>query len=209
MRIPCPLFKINKKINMKKRIINLFVIAIGTLMLSSCSYNNIISLDEGSKKAWADVEAAYQERADLIGNLVETVKGEAKFEKETLTEIIEARSKATSIQLKAEDVTPENMAKFQAAQAQLSGALSRLLAVSENYPQLRATQAFQDLMAQLSRIESIVKIARKDYNESVQNYNTKIRSFPSNITAGIFKFKQKEMFKAEQGAEKATKVKFD
>jgi LemA protein len=194
---------------MKRRIINLFVIAIGTLMLSSCSYNNIISLDETSKKAWADVEAAYQERTDLIGNLVETVKGEAKFEKETLTAVIEARSQATSIQLKAEDVTPENMAKFQAAQAQLSGALSRLLAVSEQYPQLRATQAFQDLMAQLSRIESIVKIARKDYNESVQNYNIKIRSFPSNITAGIFSFKQKEMFKADPGAEKATKVKFD
>jgi len=121
---------------MQKRILNFLVIALGTLMLSSCSYNNIISLDEGAKKAWADVEAAYQRRTDLIGNLVETVKGEAKFEKETLTAVIEARAKATSIQLKADDITPENMAKFQEAQSQLGGALSRLLVTMEKYPDL-------------------------------------------------------------------------
>lgn len=191
-----------------KKIINFFVIAIGTLMLSSCSYNNIISLDEAAKKAWADVETQYQRRSDLIGNLVETVKGEAKFEKETLTAVIEARANATSIQLKADDITPENMAKFQAAQAQLTGALSRLMAVSEQYPQLRATQAFQDLMAQLDRTEGMISIARKDYNEAVQNYNIKIRSFPANVTAGVFKFKQREMFKADAGTEKAPTVKF-
>ena len=194
---------------MKRRIINLFVIAIGTLLLSSCSYNSIISLDEGVKKAWSDVEAQYQRRSDLIGNLVETVKGEAKFERETLQAVVDARSKATSIQLNADDITPENMAKFQQAQAQLNGALSRLLAVSENYPQLKATQAFQDLMNQLEGTENRVTIARQKYNDAVQSYNIKIRSFPSNVTAGIFSFKQKEMFKADTGTEKAPKFKFD
>ncbi|MFN8282046.1 MAG: LemA family protein [Chitinophagales bacterium] len=191
-----------------KRMVNFMVIAIGTLFLSSCSYNNIISLDEAAKKAWSDVETAYQQRADLIPNIVETVKGESKFEQETLTAIVEARAKATSIQLNADDLTEENMAKFQAAQTQLTGALSRLMAVSENYPQLQATQAYKDLMAELSRTEGTIRIARKDYNEAVQNYNTKIRSFPSNITAGLFKFKQREMFKADSGTENAPKVKF-
>ena len=194
---------------MKRRIINLFIIAAGTLMLSSCSYNSIISLDEAAKKAWSDVETAYQQRADLMPNIVATVKGESKFEQETLTAITEARSKATSIQIKADELTPENLEKFQAAQAQLTGALSRLMAVSENYPQLQATQAYKDLMAELSRTEGTIRIARKDYNEAVQNYNTKIRSFPSNITAGLFSFKQKEMFKADSGSERAPKVKFD
>lgn len=179
-----------------------------TLFLQSCSYNNIVSNDEAVNKAWADVEASYQRRADLIGNLVETVKGEAKFEKETLVQVIEARSKATSIQLKAEDITPENMAKFQAAQAQLSGALSRLLAVSENYPNLKATEAFADLMNQLERTENRINVTRQDYNAAVQNYNTGIRTFPANITASIFKFKPREPFKADPGAEKAPKVQF-
>ena len=173
---------------MKRRIINLFVITIGTLMLSSCSYNSIISLDEGVKKAWAVVEAQYQRRSDLIGNLVETVKGEAKFERETLQAVVDARSKATSIQINADDITPENMAKFQQAQA---------------------TQAFQDLMNQLEGTENRVTIARQKYNDAVQSYNIKIRSFPSNVTAGIFSFKQKEMFKADTGTEKAPKFKFD
>ncbi len=193
---------------MKKQSIYLFVLIISSFFLQSCSYNSIVSNDEGVKKAWADVEAAYQRRADLIGNLVETVKGEAKFEKETLVAVIEARSKATSIQLKAEDITPENMAKFQEAQAQLSGALSRLLAVAEQYPTLKATEAFSELMNQLERTENRINIARRDYNAAVQNYNTQIRTFPSNITAMIFKFKEKEPFKADPGAEKAPKVQF-
>jgi len=181
---------------------------VGSLFFQSCSYNAIVANDEAVKKAWADVEASYQRRNDLIGNLVETVKGEAKFEKETLTAIIEARSKATSIQLNADDITPENMAKFQAAQAQLSGALSRLLVVSEQYPNLKATQAFSDLMNELERTENRINIARRDYNAAVQTYNTKIRSFPANITANIFKFKHHEPFKADPGAEKAPKVQF-
>lgn len=193
---------------MKKQFIYLFALIISSFFLQSCSYNSIVSNDEGVKKAWADVEAAYQRRADLIGNLVETVKGEAKFEKETLIAVIDARSKATSIQLKAEDITPENMAKFQEAQAQLSGALSRLLAVAEQYPNLKATEAFSELMNQLERTENRINIARRDYNAAVQNYNTQIRTFPSNITAMIFKFKEKEPFKADPGAEKAPKVQF-
>lgn len=193
---------------MKKQFIYLSALIISSFFLQSCSYNSIVSNDEGVKKAWADVEAAYQRRADLIGNLVETVKGEAKFEKETLIAVIDARSKATSIQLKAEDITPENMAKFQEAQAQLSGALSRLLAVAEQYPNLKATEAFSELMNQLERTENRINIARRDYNAAVQNYNTQIRTFPSNITAMIFKFKEKEPFKADPGAEKAPKVQF-
>jgi LemA protein len=187
---------------MKKRFTYLLVVLASTFLLPSCSYNALVSYDEGVKKAWADVEASYQRRSDLIGNLVETVKGEAKFEKETLVAVIEARSKATSIQLNADDITPENMAKFQEAQNQLSGALSRLLVVSEQYP------AFSDLMNELERTENRINIARRDYNEAVQVYNTKVRSFPSNITAGIFKFKQHEPFKADPGTDKAPKVQF-
>jgi len=193
---------------MKRRILNLFLITFGTLLFSSCSYNTIIAYDEASKKAWADVEAAYQRRNDLIGNLMETVKGVAKYEKETLEAVVEARSKATSVQFSADELTPENMAKFQEAQNQMSGALSRLLVVVEKYPDLKAPQAYSDLMNELERTENRINIARRDYNQAVQTYNTKIRSFPSNITAGIFKFQQREMFKAEAGAEKAPKVQF-
>ncbi len=193
---------------MNKKFLYLILVLSSTFLLQSCSYNNIVSNDEAVNKAWADVEASYQRRSDLIGNLVETVKGEAKFEKETLVQVIEARSKATSIQLKADDITPENMEKFQAAQAQLTGALSRLLAVSENYPNLKATEAFADLMNQLERTENRINVTRQDYNATVQNYNTGIRTFPANITASIFKFKQREPFKADPGSEKAPKVQF-
>ena len=193
---------------MNKRIVKLLFVVASTFLLQGCSYNSIISYDEATKKALADVEASYQRRADLIDNLVQTVKGEAKFEKETLTAVIEARSKASSIQLNADDLTPENIAKFQAVQAQLSGALTRLLAVAEQYPDLKTNAQFGELMNELERTENRINIARRDYNQSVQNYNTQIRSFPSNITAGIFKFKQKEPFKSDPGSEKAPKVQF-
>ena len=193
---------------MNKRIVKLLFVVASTFLLQGCSYNSIISYDEATKKALADVEASYQRRADLIDNLVQTVKGEAKFEKETLTAVIEARSKASSIQLNADDLTPENIAKFQAVQAQLSGALTRLLAVAEQYPDLKTNAQFGELMNELERTENRINIARRDYNQSVQNYNTQIRSFPSNITAGIFKFKQKEPFKSDPGSEKVPKVQF-
>lgn len=193
---------------MKKRFYSFLLIAVSVLMLPSCSYNSLVSNDENCKKAWADVEAAYQRRSDLIGNLVETVKGEAKFEKETLTEVIEARAKATSIQIKADELTPENIAKFQEAQSQLTGALSRLMAVAEAYPDLKTNAHFGELMNELERTENRINIARRDYNQSVQDYNTQVRSFPSNITAMLFKFNQREPFKADVGAEKAPKVQF-
>lgn len=183
-------------------------ISIVTLFLSSCGYNSMVSLDEGVKKAWGDVEANYQNRNDLIGNLVETVKGYAKFEKETLTQVIEARSKATSINLKAEDVTPETMEKFQQAQAGMSSALSRLLVVSEQYPDLKASAQFMELTQSLERMENKINISRRDYNTAVANYNTYIRSFPQAIYAGWFKFTTKTPFKADAGAEKAPKVQF-
>ncbi len=193
---------------MNKRFFYLLLILSSTFFLQGCSYNTLVSYDEASKKAWADVEAAYQRRADLIGNLVETVKGEAKFEQSTLTAVIEARSKATSIQLNADQLTPENIEKFQAAQAQLSGAFSKLLAVAENYPDLKTNAQFGELMNEEERTENRINIARRDYNDAVQTYNTKVRSFPANITAGIFKFKTREPFKADPGTEKAPQVKF-
>jgi LemA protein len=191
-----------------KRFFYFLAVLCGTFFLQGCSYNTLVSYDEAAKKTWADVEAAYQRRSDLVGNLVQTVKGEAKFEKETLTAVVEARAKATSIQLNADDLTPENISKFQAAQAQLSGALSRLLVVSEQYPDLKTNAQFGELMNELERTENRINIARRDYNESVQVYNTKLRSFPSNITASLFKFKQREMFKSDPGSEKAPKVEF-
>ncbi len=193
---------------MTKRFFYLLLISTATLFFQSCSYNSLVAYDEASNKAWADVEAAYQRRTDLIDNLVQTVKGAAKFEQETLTAVVEARAKATSVQFKADELTPENIAKFQAAQAQLSGALSRLLVVSEQYPDLKTNTQFGELMNELERTENRINIARRDYNEAVQNYNTQLRSFPANITAGMFKFKSKEMFKAEPGSEKAPKVQF-
>lgn len=193
---------------MMKRILKFVLVLMAMPMLSGCSYNTMISLDEQVKEAWANVEAAYQRRTDLIGNLVETVKGSGKFEKETLTEVINARSKATSMQVNANDLTPENIAKFQEAQSQLSGALSRLLVTVEKYPDLKTTAQYAELMNELNRTENRINVARVDFNNAVKTYNTTIRSFPDNLVAMIFGFKAKDMFKAEAGAEKAPKVSF-
>ena len=171
-------------------------------------YNGLVSQDEKVKKAWNNVQTEYQNRSDLVPNLVNTVKGAANFEQETLTKVIEARAKATSIQLKAEDLTPENMAKFEAAQAQLSGALSRLLVSVERYPELKAVAGFQQLQNQLEGIENNIKNSRKTFNETINTYNVKVRSFPMNIFAGMFGFKAKEGFKAAEGSDKAPEVKF-
>ena len=171
-------------------------------------YNGVVKQDENVKKAWANVNTEYQQRSDLVGNLVNTVKGAANFEQETLTKLVEARAKATSINLTADQLTPENMAKFQQAQGQMSGALSRLLAVVENYPDLKANQNFLKLQGQLEGIENDVRNSRKTFNESINTYNTKVRSFPMNLLAGMFGFKAKEGFKADEGAEKAPKVQF-
>ena len=193
---------------MKKKIILPLVAILTMTLFSSCSYNKIVSNDENVKESWANVEAAYQERYDLVDNLVETVKGYAQFEKETLTEVVKARAAASSVNINADDITPANIEKFEQAQQALSGSLSRLLVTVERYPDLKASAHFMDLQAQLSRLEQKINIARRDFNGSVKIYNTSIRTFPAVITARIFGFTQKEGFKAEAGAEKAPKVKF-
>ncbi|NCT75761.1 MAG: LemA family protein [Chitinophagaceae bacterium] len=174
-----------------------------------CSgYNGLVKQDETVKQAWNNVNTEYQKRADLVENLVNTVKGAANFEQETLTKLVEARAKATSINLTADQLTPENMAKFQEAQGQMSGALSRLLAVVENYPDLKANQNFLQLQGQLEGIENDIRNSRRSFNETINTYNTKVRSFPMNLLSGMFGFKAKEGFKADEGAEKAPKVQF-
>jgi len=180
------------------------------LVFMGCGgYNGVIKQDENVKKAWANVEAEYQNRSDLVQNLVNTVKGAANFEQNTLTALVEARAKATSVNFTADQLTPENIAKFQAAQGQMSGALSRLLAVVENYPDLKATQNFLQLQGQLEGIENSIKNSRKIFNDAINLYNTKIRSFPMNLFAGMFGFSPKEGFKADAGAEKKVDVNFD
>ncbi|WP_028295303.1 LemA family protein [Olivibacter sitiensis] len=176
--------------------------------LSSCGYNTMVKLDENVQSKWAEVENAYQRRADLIPNLVNTVKGAANFEQETLTQVIEARSKATSINIDASELTPEAIKQFEDAQNALSGSLSRLMAVAENYPQLRATENFQALQAQLEGTENRISVARRNFNEATQQYNSTIRAFPNNLMAGIFGFKAKGYFQSSAGADKAPTVSF-
>lgn len=171
-------------------------------------YNGLVKQEESVNKAWNNVQAEYQNRNDLVGNLVNTVKGAANFEQKTLTDVIEARAKATSVNVNAENLTPEKLAEFQAAQGQLTGALSRLLATVEAYPTLKATENFTKLQGQLEGIENNIKNARKVFNDEINLYNTKVRSFPMNILGGIFGFKAREGFKADPGAEKAPEVKF-
>ena len=167
------------------------------------SQRGLVGQDEGVKNAWNKVQSAYQQRSDLVGQLVNTVKGVANFEQKTLTDVIEARSKATSITLDAKDLTPENMAKYQAAQEQLKGSLSRLMLVAEQYPQLKATENFTKLQGQLESIENGVKADRNVFNDAIKGYNVKVRSFPASVIAGILGFKSKEGFKADHGTEKA------
>ena len=172
-------------------------------------YNKMVQKDEEASKAWANVENAYQRRMDLIPNLVKTVQGSADFEKGTLTEVIEARSKATSVQVDPSNLTEESIAKFQAAQDQLSSALSRLMVVVERYPDLKTTQEFSDLMVALEGCENRISVERGKFNGTVQDYNSYIRRFPNNIIAGMFNFDKKGYFKATEGADKAPDVNFN
>ena len=170
--------------------------------MTGCGYNDFQRLDEANKASWSEVLNQYQRRADLIPNIVATVKGEANFEQETLTKVIEARSKATSIQATPELVNdPEAFNKFQQAQGELSGALSRLLMVTENYPNLKANQGFQDLRVQLEGTENRITVARNRYIESVQSYNVLARSFPTNLTALVFSYKPKANFTVQNEAQ--------
>jgi LemA protein len=169
--------------------------------LAGCGYNDFQRLDEQVKAGWSEVLNQYQRRADLIPNIVATVKGEANFEQETLTKVVEARAKATSIQVTPETINnPEAFQKFQAAQGELSGALSRLLVVSENYPNLKANQGFQDLRVQLEGTENRITVARNRYIKTVQQYNTLARSFPSNLTAMVFSYEVKPSFTVQNEA---------
>jgi LemA protein len=178
--------------------------------LYGCGYNTLVQLDENVSQAWSQVENQYQRRADLIPNLVKTVQGYADFEKGVLTEVTEMRSKVGQIQLSADDLSDETkFQQFQKAQDELSGALSRLLVVVENYPQLKANENFLSLQTQLEGTENRIAVERKKFNEVVQEYNTKIRSFPTLITAKIFGFKEKQYFKSAPGTEKAPDVNFD
>jgi LemA protein len=190
----------------------LIVVILGIVLIfggCGCSgYNGLVTQDENVKKAWNNVQTEYQRRSDLVPNLVNTVKGAANFEQTTLVQLVEARAKATSVNINADNLTPEKIAEYQQAQGQLSGALSRLLAVVENYPDLKANQNYLQLQGQLEGIENGIRSSRNVFNSAVNDYNVKVRSFPMNLLAGVFGFKAKEGFKADPGSEKAPEVKF-
>ena len=186
-------------------VVGILVVLVGWIV---GAYNGLVTLDEETNGKWAQVESAYQRRADLIPNLVNTVKGYADFEKETLTGVIEARSKATGITVDANNLTTEAIANFQAAQGQLSGALSRLLVTVERYPDLKANQNFLGLQSQLEGTENRIKIERDRFNTSIKNFNSTIRKFPKTIIASSFGFEKKGYFEADQGTENAPEVSF-
>ena len=174
------------------------------------TYNGFVNREEGLKSAWSNVETQYQRRADLIPNLVNTVKGYAAHETQTLNEVTEARARATSINLSADDLTPERLAQFQRAQAEVRSALGRLIAVSESYPDLKANQNFQELMTQLQAVEGDIANARKYYNACVKKFNVRLKSFPSNIIGSMFHFEMKTMFEVSSEIERENvKVSFD
>jgi LemA protein len=172
------------------------------------TYNKLVPMDEGVKRAWSQVENQYQRRADLIPNLVNTVKGYADFEQETLQKVVEARASATQVKIDANNLSPEAIQRFEQAQQGLSSALSRLLAVAEAYPNLKANQGFLDLQTQLEGTENRITEERRKFNVEVENYNATVRRFPTNLYAGMFGFSQKGYFQAAPGSEKAPEVKF-
>ena len=196
---------------MKKGTITLLVIGVLILIMvgvTLTTYNGLIAKDEAVATAWGNIQSQYQRRADLIPNLVSTVKGYAKHESETLESVMAARAKATQITVNADNLTPEKLKQYQAAQGELSQALGRLMAVSENYPNLKANENFSELQAQLEGTENRINESRQIYNSAVQTYNVSVRRFPANIVAGMFGFDKKNQFEAEAGAEKAPKVEF-
>lgn len=196
---------------MKKGSVILLVV-LGLLLIGGCMTCNVqkslVTLDENAKSKWGEVQNQYQRRADLVPNLVNTVKGAANFEKSTLEAVTQARANATAIKVDPNDLSPEKIKEFQARQGELSQAIGRLLMVTENYPELRATQNFQDLQVQLEGTENRIAVARKNFNNAVQEYNTKLRVFPNNIFAGMMGFQRKGMFEADQNAQKAPEVQF-
>ncbi len=187
---------------------HLLLVAIFPLFLGSCGYNSMVTKQEQVKEQLGNMQGAYQRRADLIPNLVSTVKGVANFEQTTLTQVIEARSKATSIQLDASKLDENSMKQFQQAQEQLKGSLSRLLVVAESYPQLKANQNFLELQSQLEGTENRINVERRRFNEVVKDYNAYIKRFPNNMIAKMFSFEESPYFQADAGSEKAPKVEF-
>ena len=196
---------------MKKGLIVLLAVAavvLGIFFWFQGNYNNMVKMDEGVQATWSQVENVYQRRADLIPNLVSTVKGYAAHEQETLEGVINARSKATQITVDAQNLTSEELAKYQKAQGELGSALGKLLAITENYPDLKANQNFLELQSQLEGTENRIAVERQKFNEAARVYNTTIRQFPKNIVAGMFGFEKKPYFEAQEGAQQAPKVEF-
>ena len=196
---------------MNKKVIVLIAVAVvllGSFVWVKNVYNNLVTSDENTQSAWSQVENVYQRRADLIPNLVATVKGYAAHESETLESVVAARAKATQVTIDPESLSSEDIAKYNEAQGELGNALGRLLLIQENYPDLKANQNFRDLQAQLEGTENRIATERMKFNQAVQNYNTAIRRFPSNIIASMFGFEKKGYFEANSGAENAPQVEF-
>ena len=191
-----------------KSVKSIALAALAAASLSSCGYNTMVEKQEAVDAQWAQVENVYQRRADLIPNLVATVKGYASHESETLTAVVEARTKATSVNVDASSLNQEQLENFQKAQGELSSALGRLLAIQEAYPDLKANEYFRDLSAQLEGTENRIATERKKFNDTARDYNTFIKMFPNNLMAGIFSFESKPYFKADEGSDKAPKVEF-
>jgi LemA protein len=196
---------------MKKTLITIGIVVIGVIAfysLFSGSYNKMVTQNQAVESSWAGVETQYQRRMDLYSSVVNTIKGSAEFEQETLTKVIEARSKATSVQVDPSNLTPEAIEQFQAAQGEMSSAFSRLMLVVERYPELQTTAAFRDFQVQIEGTENRINKARNDFNTVVQEYNTNIKKFPNNLLAGIFGFKEKGYFKSAAGSENAPNIEF-
>ena len=191
---------------------NLSLLIIGGLVLIlfawGCNgYNGLVKGDQNVKKVWSNVETNYQRRTDLYSSVIKTIEGSANFEKSTLKDVLDARARATSVNVDIND--PASLEKYQQAQGSLQSAFGRLLAVVENYPDLKTTKAFQDFQTQIEGTENRINVARQDYNKSVEDYNLKVKRFPNNLLAGIFSFKEKAYYKADPGSEKNPDIKFD
>ena len=193
---------------MKKSTIIIIAVAVLAVVWGITSYNGLVSMDEGVQSKWADVETQYQRRADLIPNLVNTVKGYAAHESETLAAVVEARAKATSVNIDPSNMSAEQIANFQKAQDGVSSALGRLLVTVEKYPELKANENFRELQAQLEGTENRISVARRDFNEAARQYNTTLRSFPKNILANMCGFEKKAYFEAHEGSDQAPTVQF-
>ncbi|MEB2340665.1 MAG: LemA family protein [Flavobacteriia bacterium] len=194
---------------MKNRNLLIFLGVLAVIVIWAIRFQRgMVGMDEGVAAQWSNVENAYQLRADKTKNIVEIIKGSAEFEQQTLTDVVEARAKATSIQLKADDLTPEKLAQFEQAQQQLTGALSRLLVTVERYPDLKTTTAFRDFQAQYEGMENRIGVERRKFNELAQAFNARIRQFPNNLLAGAFGFRQKPYFKAQEGTDTAPDIDF-